>query len=1320
MKRLVAALFVGMVVTGLIVGASGLTLGSVPLAGPGDGETRPEFPAGGDTIDVSEDGVELVEFDETHSGARQDRETAQSEREAAEEGAERGIELAQAQGVNVTQEQREATTSAAVKAAEQYQDATVEQIQRAATGAVHGALLQHQAVNVTQLQSAVTGSADGALSQHQSANVTQMQNAAWGGAHGALDQYQSVTVEQIQYAARGAAAGAAREAGEKEVGHVGVIQEAAQGAAHGALEATKKQKHPSRQHVVQRQEITVEQIQHAAAGAAAGVVDGHQEQRVRVEQRQHATIKQVQTAALGAAKGALVQKQRVSVEQTQVAARGAAKGALSITQIQRVEITQIQAAATGAATGAIYQSQEATIEQIQAAAIGAARGTIVQKQAVHVTQIQYAARGAAMGAVESAIQYQSVTVAQIQAAAMGAGKGAVEQTQSVRVQQVQSIARGATKGVLSVAQEQRVTILQIQKAAEVTCQSVSKEVQTQRVTVEQVQRISERTAMDTTQQTVDDDLNREVDIRERAEASAVDRTAEEEPAEGEATVSTIGQTIDGETVTIDDVTLSEGGFVAVHDARWLEGERADSVIGVSEYLEPGEHESVTVTLFEDAPGAEYEVDALEAGEHSLFVVPYRDGDDDQEFDWIDTDDGADPPYVRQGGEPVVASIEATVAEERSADLEVTDQAGDGETVTVERATANVEFYVEASNGDRVVQSEGFGANETAANLTLDLDPPLGEATDLEVTIRAVEDGEGLESAELEYEVDAAVADEPAEATASLNVSDQTGDGGTLVVENVTATVDFFVEGRYDDEVVQSESFDADEVVENLTLELEPPLEETSDVEVAVRADDDDSELTVQTIEYVLEVPVAFLDCTTLEVRDAAAFDGASLRVSYLEGPFTGDEIDLESDDLAETVDGSIEDGAVLSTADLYPFSEFTHYVEFASFAEADDENVVENPNPATVEDCQELGFGERPTADVAFADQETDGTSATVDAVSLSEGGFVALYEAGAPVENETVLGVSEYLEPGEHENVTVDIEESIDEDRTLVTVVHRDLTGDGQFTFESVETIGVHDGPYLDEDGDPVADEAELLLSAEFAVSIADAPETVESDQPIELSVEVENRGAGPGEAPVVIDVGAQEAVVGESVALSPGETTTLTVAVDPPADAVGELELTVRVDDPDVAAPEEGSDSVTVTVEEAGEPAFEVTALDAPETVEAGEFIEVAAEVTNVGEAPGEAEVVFDIGGFDAATDFVSLSPDETATLVVTVETGPGDVGDLEIGVRTADDRTSTTVEVIGSSNEDDQQGARAGPTAGTNPAVSASAYVPSYLISVDRVDS
>ncbi|WP_252700479.1 DUF7282 domain-containing protein [Natronosalvus vescus] len=1331
MRGVLIVLLVGVVAGGLIVSAAGLSVDSGSIGDiVTEGNQQESAAAGasgsGATVAAAENdtNIELVEFgDESgQSPSQDDDDTPQSKHEAAEEGAEKGIELAQEQGINVTQEQRLAAKSAASEAVEQHQEATVEQVQHAATGAVHGALLQHQTVTETQFQSAVIGSTSGALSQHQTANVTQLQNAAWGASHGALDQHQEVTVEQIQHAARGAAGGAAHEAGKKGIGHVGTIQEASQGAAHGALEGAKKQKHAPQHHVAQHQEITVEQVQHAAAGAASGVLDGVVEQRqtVTVEQQQHVTIKQVQTAAMGAAEGALVQKQQVTVEQTQVAARGAGKGALSITQIQQVTITQIQKAALGAATGAIYQSQEATIEQIQAAAVGAATGSLVQIQAVHVTQVQYAARGAATGAVESAVQHQVVDVTQIQAASRGAGTGAVKQSQTVNVHQVQTIARGASKGALSVTQEQRVTVVQIQMAAEATCAAVATAVQNQRVTVEQVQRITENTAADTVRQSAADGLEGEAEVRERASVHAVDRTAEEEPIDGDATVRTADQTIDGETVTIDDVTLSEGGFVAIHDAGWLEGERVDSVIGVSDYLEPGEHDSVTVTLFADVPGTEFETDALEAGSHTLFAVPYQDADGDGQFDSVDTDGDQNPQYVRAGGEPIAASFDVTVVEERTATLDIDDLTGDGESLTIENATANVEFYVEARADDQIVQSERFEANATTTSLTLDLETPLEEDANVDVSIRAAEDGEALSTATVEYEVevgdedevddeveieDEDEIDEILDPTAELEVADQSGDGETVTVDRATANVEYYLEAHYDDETVRSDAFEADESVENLTLDLDPSLEEDAEIEIAVRAAEDDAEIAVSGIEYTVDTPVTFLDCTTIEIQDATAFEGLSLQISHLEGPWVDTPTLLTDDDLAETVDEPIEDGTVLSTTDLYPYSEFTHYVEFVHLSqtgeqpdelEAGDENVLENPNPATIEDCQELGFGERPTAELTFVDQESDGTNATIDDVTLSEGGFVALYEADAPIEDESVLGVSDYLEPGSHEDVTVALEEPIDEDRTLVAVVHRDLTGDEQFAFESLDAVGVHDGPYLDANGDPVADGAELTLAPAFAVSIVDARETVEPDQPIELVVDVENLGAGSGESPVVLDVGPQEAAVTEDVSLGPGEATTLTMTVDPPQDVVGIIDLTVRIADPDVAAPEAGSDSVTITVDEPGEPAFEVTGIDAPATVEAGASFDIVADVTNTGEAAGEGEVVFDVGDFaDAATDVVSLSPGETATLVVTVQTGPDDVGDLEVTVRTADTQASTAVEVA--EPVGDQQDARAQPATG-----------------------
>jgi len=50
-------------------------------------------------------------------------------------------------------------------------------------------------------------------------------------------------------------------------------------------------------------------------------------------------------------------------------------------------------------------------------------------------------------------------------------------------------------------------------------------------------------------------------------------------------------------VTIDNVTVPEGGYVAIHDQFLFEGDVIGSVVGTSEYLEAGSHENVTVTLF---------------------------------------------------------------------------------------------------------------------------------------------------------------------------------------------------------------------------------------------------------------------------------------------------------------------------------------------------------------------------------------------------------------------------------------------------------------------------------------------------------------------------------------------------------------------------------------------------------------------------------------------------------------------------------------------------------------------------------------------------
>ena len=150
-------------------------------------------------------------------------------------GVDEGIELVESQGGEVTDEEREAAIEGALDAATILDEAEPDQVRAAAKGSTHGTLVAEQRVNVTQLQAVVSGATEGSLLQHQTANVTQIQSASWGASHGAIAQKQHVTVEQLQVASFGAAAGSAFEAGEKEVGKIGKIQEAAQGSAYGAL-----------------------------------------------------------------------------------------------------------------------------------------------------------------------------------------------------------------------------------------------------------------------------------------------------------------------------------------------------------------------------------------------------------------------------------------------------------------------------------------------------------------------------------------------------------------------------------------------------------------------------------------------------------------------------------------------------------------------------------------------------------------------------------------------------------------------------------------------------------------------------------------------------------------------------------------------------------------------------------------------------------------------------------------------------------------------------------------------------------------------------
>ena len=118
------------------------------------------------------------------------------------------------------------------------------------------------------------------------------------------------------------------------------------------------------------------------------------------------------------------------------------------------------------------------------------------------------------------------------------------------------------------------------------------------------------------------------------------------------------QTSDGTTVVVDSVTMSEGGFVTIHDSSLFDGDALGSVVGVSDYLGPGTHDDVEVTLF-DVPGATFDDGGLPPGEQTLVAMPHFDTDGDETYDFVATSGDDDGPYVGDDG-AVVDPAQVTV------------------------------------------------------------------------------------------------------------------------------------------------------------------------------------------------------------------------------------------------------------------------------------------------------------------------------------------------------------------------------------------------------------------------------------------------------------------------------------------------------------------------------------------------------------------------------------------------------------------------------------------------------------------------------------
>lgn len=109
---------------------------------------------------------------------------------------------------------------------------------------------------------------------------------------------------------------------------------------------------------------------------------------------------------------------------------------------------------------------------------------------------------------------------------------------------------------------------------------------------------------------------------------------------------------------VEEVTLPDGGFVAIHEFSGDENDPIGDIVGVSEYLEPGTHEEVTVHLF-DVRGTTYETPHLGESQE-LLAVAYRETNANRQFDFMQTNGQVDERYLDAEGEPVYNRTFVTV------------------------------------------------------------------------------------------------------------------------------------------------------------------------------------------------------------------------------------------------------------------------------------------------------------------------------------------------------------------------------------------------------------------------------------------------------------------------------------------------------------------------------------------------------------------------------------------------------------------------------------------------------------------------------------
>ena len=140
---------------------------------------------------------------------------------------------------------------------------------------------------------------------------------------------------------------------------------------------------------------------------------------------------------------------------------------------------------------------------------------------------------------------------------------------------------------------------------------------------------------------------------------------------------------------------------------------------------------------------------------------------------------------------------------------------------------------------------------------------------------------------------------------------------------------------------------------------------------------------------------------------------------------------------------------------------------------AQETNAMQDENETTTTEANE---SDNTTASITFDDQQSNGSAVLINRTNLSAGGFIVILDDGG-----AIIGNSSYLEPGVYENLTIELNTTLNRTQVLVAVPHLDTNGNQTFDYNATraQQIGEEnatDHAYLS-DGAPLGTTAYVTI---------------------------------------------------------------------------------------------------------------------------------------------------------------------------------------------------------------------------------------------------